>query len=127
MTDQLNFGHGDRLNAGDRKLLRVTRDCVDMIGMPVAEGVTGARRQDLTDAFAGRASRYTRPRWHWGIALLSSEEMRAAVAAALVEPLGYGIAPLRPLTDAERLARLEYRVATQFGPAGLAIVEGNRR
>jgi hypothetical protein len=128
VTKELEFGNGHRIATARKCLLRRSTDCMEAIGgLEVAIGATGARRQDLSDALAGREGRHFRIEWAWAIALLAPEPMRAEVASCLVEALGYGIAPIRPLTDAEKLARLEYRVATRFGQAGAELVEENRR
>lgn len=125
LFDGADFEH--RISRWRKTLFRRLEDCVDVIGWRVAEGASGARRQDLRDALSEREGRRMPTEWQWAIAILSPEEMRAEVARALVEPLGYGVAPIRPLTAEERLARLEYRVATQLGEQGRRLVEENRR
>lgn len=127
MTNELDFGLAQRIGRARRSLLRVTDDCVDSVGNDVACGAAQCRRQDLRDMLSDRDGRRLETAWVWSIAAVSPAEMRAAVAAALVEPIGFGIAPIRPLTDAERLARLEYRVATELGEQGKRIVEENKR
>ncbi len=105
-----------------------TKDCMTAIGGPeVGVAVTKARLQDLGDALAGRPGRRLPPEWVWRIAIIAPEELRAEVANALVNPLGYGIAPLKPLSVEERLARLEFRCAARFGQAGAELVEENKR
>lgn len=95
--------------------------------METACAALDVRRQDLRDALSDREGRRFDVEWVLGVAMVAPEEMRAAVARALVEPLGYGIAPIKPLSVEERLVRLEYRVATELGVAGLRIVEENKR
>lgn len=127
MTNELDFGLGQRVARARRSLLRHTDDCVDAVGNDVACGAAQCRRQDLRDMLSDRDGRRLETAWVWAIAAVSPAELRAAVAAALVEPIGFGVAPLKPLTVEERLARLEYRVATELGAAGLRIVEENKR
>lgn len=128
MNGELDFGYAQAFAVAKTRLETRTKDCVSAIGgTDVAVAVTKARRQDLDDALAGRPGRRLPPEWIWRIAIISPEELRAEVANALVNPLGYGIAPIKPLTTEERLARLEYRVAARFGQAGSELVEENRR
>lgn len=127
MSDSLDFGISSKVRAARRCLIRAVKECIDEIGSKTAEAACGARRQDLSDALADREGRRLEVEWCMAIALVSPEHLRAKVAACLVEALGYGIAPIRPLTVEERLARLEYRVATELGSAGQRIVEENKR
>jgi hypothetical protein len=128
VNGELDLGYAHTLATAKTRLEGRTRDCVTAIGGPeVAVAVTKARAQDLGDALAGRPGRRLPPEWIWRIAIISPEELRAEVANALVNPLGYGISPIKPLTTEEKLARLEYRVAARFGQAGSELVEENRR
>lgn len=127
MTKEMDFGMAARLAAARKCLFRKVDDCIDAIGLEVATGASGARRQDLRDALSDREGRRFPVEWGWAIALVAPEPLRAAVGECLVEALGYGIAPIRPLTAEEKLARLEYRIAARFGAAGAELVEENRR
>lgn len=127
MTTELDFGIAGRIRDARRCLFRRTEECIDEVGMAVAVAATGARRQDVRDALSDREGRRFPVEWSWAIAMVSSEELRAGLGGCLVEPLGYGIGPIKPLTTEERLARLEYRVAVELGEAGRRVVEENRR
>lgn len=127
MSDTLDFGFGQRIRDAKRCLARHTDEAIDQIGMDVAMAATKARRQDLRDALSDREGRKFPVEWNWAIGLAASEDLRAEIAKCLVEPFMFGIAPIKPLTAEEKLARLEYRVATRFGEAGAELVEGNRR
>ena len=127
MTDSLDFGNAQRIRDARRRLYVHVEACIDTLGMETASTAARCRRQDLRDALVDREGRRFPPEWAWAIAICSPEALRAQVAASLVEPLGYGIAPIKPLTAEERLARLEYRVATELGAAGARIVEESRR
>ncbi len=127
MTATLDFGIASKLRAARRCLISAVKECVEEIGPKTAEAACGARRQDLSDALADREGRRLEVEWCMAIAMVSPEPLRAKVAACLVEAMGYGIAPIKPLTTEERLARLEYRVATELGSAGQRIVEENKR
>jgi hypothetical protein len=127
VTQSFDFGFAARRRHFRKQILRLVDDCVDSIGMDTACGALEVRRQDLRDALNDREGRRFDIEWAAGIAMVAPEEMRAAVAGSFAESLGYGIAPLKPLTTEERLARLEYRVATELGAAGLRIVEENKR
>lgn len=59
--------------------------------------------------------------------IIAPGEHRARIAAAMVEPLQFGVAPILPLTAEQKLARLELRVVAKLGTAGLEVVEENRR
>lgn len=123
MTKEMDFGASQKASAARRALLKLLKECIEAIGYPAAVKATGARRQDLTDAMADREGRRLEMEWCWCIALASPEPMRAQIARLLVEVLGYSVAPLKPLTAEEKLARLEYRVAKRFGEAGAELVE----
>lgn len=128
MSDLFDNVPSQLVDRARRRLCVSIDDCISQIGgMKVAEGATGATRQHLRDTLSDREGRLLEVRWPWRIALLSAEPLRAAVASALVEPLGFSITPIKPLTTEEKLARLEYRVATELGAAGLRIVEENKR
>jgi hypothetical protein len=128
VTASLDFGNPQLIRDGRRCLYRHVDSCIDQIGgLNVAAEAADCRRQDLRDALSDREGRRFPVEWGWAIALVAPERLRAQVAACLVEPLGYGIAPIRPLTVEERLARLEYRVVTELGPAGMRLVEESRR
>lgn len=127
MTDTLDFGFSRRASEARKCLIKHLKECVGEIGVEGAVEVSGARRQDLSDALADREGRRLEVEWCIAIAAASPEHLRAKVAECLVKVLGYGIAPLKPLTAEEKLARLEYRVAKRFGEAGAEIVEENRR
>lgn len=127
MTQSFDFGFAARRRHFRKQILRLVDDCVDAIGMDTACGALDVRRQDLRDALNDREGRRFDIEWAAGIAMVAPEEMRAAVVSSFAEVNGYGIGPLKPLTAEERLARLEYRVATELGSAGLRIVEENKR
>lgn len=126
MTTELDFGTSAKLADGRRALLREANRVVDDIGYDGMEALK-IRRQDVRDAINIREGRGLRTDWAWAMGLLAPEPMRAELARLLVLPLGYGVAPLVPLTDKEKLARLEDRVARRFGEAGAELVEENRR
>lgn len=127
MTDSLDFEIARRVDDARRNLFRRVDDCIDAVGMEVAAGAARARRQDVRDALSDREGRRFPVEWSWAIAIVSPKELRSEVGRCLVEPLGYGVAPIKPLSAEERLARLEYRIAARFGAAGSELVEGNRR
>lgn len=127
MTAALDFGISAKVAAARRCLIRTIEECIDEIGMETACGASGARRQDLRDALNNRDGRRLEVEWCMAIAMISPEHLRAKVAGCLVEALGYGVAPIVPLTTEQRLARLEYRVASRFGAAVAELVEENQR
>src|SRR5690348_2740387 len=89
-----------------RRLIRAVDDAVAAIGLDVAAGACDARKQDICDALSGRENRHLRSEWVTAIANRAPEEHRRAIAAALVGPLGYEIAPKKQLTPEEEIARL---------------------
>lgn len=127
MTATLDFGIASKLRAARRCLIAAVKECIEEIGTKTAEAACGARRQDLSDALADREGRRLEVEWCMAIALVSPEHLRAKVAGCLVEVLGYSVGPQVPLTAEQKLARLEYRVATELGAAGQRVVEENRR
>lgn len=127
MTATLDFGISAKVRAARRCLIKAVEACLDEVGLEAAIGATGARRQDLRDALSDREGRRLEVEWCMAIAMVSPEHLRAQVAECLVEALGYGVAPVKPLTTEERLARLEYRCAAEFGAAGVRLVEENKR
>lgn len=121
MTQQpLDFGRQDRAERARQRLLRVLGDVVDELDVTVAAAACDARRSELLDALAGRDGRYFRIDWLLAICDIASPDQRRRLQEAAF-PVH------RPMTDAERLARLEQRIATQFGVAGAALVEESRR
>lgn len=107
--------------------MRACNDAVDAISLIVAAGACGTRTQDLSDALAGRSSRYLRIEWVLAIADVSPVDFKHRIALALVSWLGLKVEAQKPLKPEEKLARLEARVAARFGQAGLELVEETNR
>lgn len=128
MTQEgLDFGRDHRVSEAQRSLLRVLNDAVDSLGLMVCAGACGCRTQDLSDALSGRANRYVRIEWLLAIMDVADIAMRQRIAAALVGWCGFGVQAARPLTAAEKLARLESRVTARFGSAGAELLEELKR
>jgi len=127
VNQELDFGISTKVRDGRRCLFQHLEVAIDDLGWDVVKAATKARQQDIRDALNDRESRRFAVEWAWSIALVVTPELRAKISACLVEPMSFGIGPLRPLTDKEKLARLEYRVATRFGAAGAELVEENQR
>lgn len=127
MTTELDFGIGSRIRDARRCLYAKREEAIDDLGYDIILAATKARRQDMRDALSDREGRKWPVEWDWSIAMVSPEHLRAEFAGCLVKPLGYGISPLVPLTTEQRLARLEYRVATELGTAGQRLVEECQR
>jgi hypothetical protein len=124
MQPELDFGRDHRVTEAYRRVLRVVGDAVDAIGLMVAAGACGCRTPELSDVLAGRSGRYLRVEWLLAIAEASPPDFRALICG---EWLGFVPQPIKPLTEAEKRRRLEERIVAKFGPAGLELVEENRR
>ncbi len=114
------------MSEAQRAVMRVLNDAVDALGLMVAAGACGCRTQDLSDALAGRPGRYVRIDWLLALMDVADVALRTRMAAALVGWAGMGVTVAKPLTAAERLARLEARVLVRFGSAGADLLEETR-
>lgn len=129
MTQEpLDFGRSDRIAHAHKKLLRTVSDVVSAIGLLQAAGACDCRKSELHDALEpSREDRYMRTEWLLAILDAASREQRQAIVDALTMWVGLVAVPVKVKTPEERLAELEQKVATQFGPAGAALVEELRR
>lgn len=103
--------------SAQRRLIRAVEDAVNAIGLVVAAGACDASKQVISDTLAGRESRHLRSEWVTAIARYAPEEMRRAIARALVEPLGYEVQPKKKLTAEEENRRLKAALKS-LGPVG---------
>ena len=124
MTQEaLDFGRDHRVSEAHRAVLRVLNDVVDAVGLIPAAGACGCRTSEISDALAGRSTRYVRIEWLLALIDIAPIDYRARLIAALINWVGYAATPLRPKTAVERLAELEQKVAARFGAAGVALLE----
>jgi hypothetical protein len=125
--DSLDYGRDYRVSEAQRGILRALNDAVDSISLIVAAGACGCRTQDLSDALSGRANRYVRIEWVLAIADASPLDFKLCITDALIGWLGFRAEPRKPLTPAEKLARLEQRVTAKFGAAGVELLDELRK
>lgn len=126
-SETLDFGRDYRVSEAQRALLRVLNDAVDSVGLLQAAGACGCRTQDLSDALGGRPNRYVRIEWVLAIMDIVDIVLRQRIVTALVGWCGFGVTAARPLSPAEKLAKLEARVLSKFGAAGAELVEEVKR
>lgn len=126
-TESLDFGTFHRCDLAHRELFRALEDAVQQVGLLTAAGACKCDSTDLRKALNGDAGRYFRTTWPARIAAIAPAETRERIARALVAGLGFDIAPIVQLSPEQRLARLELRVASELGPAGVRLVEECRR
>jgi hypothetical protein len=125
--EALDFGRDHRVTEAHRSMLRALNDAVDAVSLIVAAGSCGCRTSELSDALSGRANRYMRIEWVLAIADVAPVDFKHRISVAFVAWLGFRVDAQRPLKPEEKLARLEARIATRFGQAGLELVEENKR
>jgi hypothetical protein len=124
--EALDFGRDHRVTEQQRRVLRAINDAVDAMGLIVAAGACGCRTSELSDALSGRSNRYLRIEWVLAIQDMASPDFQDRISDALVAA-GRKVEALKPLKPEEKLARLEARIASRFGQAGLELVEENKR
>jgi hypothetical protein len=125
--EALDFGRDHRVSEAMRSVLRILNDATDSLGLLQVAGACGCRTQDLSDALSGRPGRYFRLEWLLGLMDLADTPLRQRIAAVLVGWCGFGVTAAKPLTPAEKLARLEAKVLSKFGTAGAELVEEVKR
>lgn len=81
----------------------------------------------LSEALAGRDRKGVRAEWLPTILAMAPDALRHSILAELAAPLGFEVVRRQDLSPEERLARLEQRIATEFGTMGARLVEENRR
>lgn len=123
----LDFGRDFRVTEAHRQLMRVVNDAVDAIGLMIAAGACGCRTPELSDVLAGRSNRYLRVEWMLAIADIAPLDFKLRIADALVGWMGFRAEARKPLTPAEKLARLEQRVTAKFGASGVELLEELRK
>jgi hypothetical protein len=125
--EALDFGRDHRVTEAHRAILRALNDAVDAVSLIVAAGSCGCRTSELSDALSGRTNRYMRIEWVLAIADVAPADFKHRIAVAFTSWLGLRVEVQRPLRAEEKLARLEARIASRFGQAGLELVEENKR
>ena len=116
----LDFGRSDRTDRAWSKALRVIADVVDELGLDAATGACDASRSELLDALNGRERRYFRGCWIVRLFDAANPDQQQRIRDAMFPPV-------RELSAEEKLARLELRIAAEFGKQGARIVEDNRK
>jgi hypothetical protein len=124
--EALDFGRDHRVSEGQRSIIRVLNDAVDAVSLIVAAGACGCRTQDLSDSLSGRSNRYMRIEWVIAIRDVAPPDFQQRINQALIGP-GFKVEAIKPLRPEEKLARLEARIASRFGQAGVELVEENKR
>ena len=101
---------------------------VRRVGGKVAAAATGLAESHLSKATSpdDPGDRHLRREHKDALLKLANPAERVAVFNARLRPFGYQVAAINPRTVERRLAELEFAIATQAGPVGLAIVEQER-
>jgi hypothetical protein len=87
----------------------------------------GIKATYLSDAIEGRDRKTLKAEWIPVILAMAPDSARAAILRELASPIGFDVVKRETLTVEQKLARLEQRVANEYGPSGARIVEENRR
>ncbi len=124
---QLTFGAiRDGGTPWDR-LLDALRDAVVLITPKELAYRLNVQPSYLSDALHGIARKGIKAEWIPVILAMAPDSARLAIIASLAAPCGLEVVRRKDLSPDERLARLEQRISTKFGPAGAELVEENRR
>lgn len=120
--EALDYGRDYRVTEAYRAVLRTLNDVVDAIGLLQCAGACGCRTPELSDALAGRSTRYVRIEWLLALMDISPIDYRVRLVSALINWVGLAPKPLSPPKPEEQLAHLKQKVAAKFGAAGLELI-----
>lgn len=118
----LDFGRDSRVSEAMRAVTRTLNDVVDAVGLLPAAGACGCTTSELSDALAGRRSRYIRIEWLLALLDIAPPDFRAKLGNAIVNSIGYTLKPKLTVKPEEKLAATRERIAARFGAAGLELL-----
>lgn len=118
----LDFGRDCRVSEAQRAVVRVLNDVVDAVGLLQCAGACGCTTSELSDALAGRKSRYMRTEWLLALLDIAPTDFRVRLGNAIVSQIGYALKPKLNVKPEEKLAATRERIAARFGAAGLELL-----